>query len=95
MPQSLQLSIYNTLTQFNRIEGKVKSVQRYRNKKFLEILAYFKTNNTIDDIILAGDLDQDIRLKEVQQFFADLGIQDIHHKINNILLKEIDNTYIS
>ena len=47
----------------------------------------------MNDIILAGDLNQDIVSREVQQFFNKLGIKDIHQQYNFIELDEIDNTY--
>ena len=43
--------------------------------------------------MLASDMNQNIVLSKVQQFFSEIGIQDIHHAFNNIPLDKMDNTH--
>ena len=52
-------------------------------------------NNDINDIIIAGDFNQDIRSNEVQKFFTELGVQDVHSNINRILNELIDKININ
>ena len=60
-----------------------------------QIKKYIMENNDINDIIIVGDFNQDIRLNGVQKFFTELGIQDVHSKINSILSKLIDKININ
>ena len=64
MPQLVREGIYNTLIQYNWMEDKVKNANKYRKKVFSQIINYYKTNS-IDDIIIAGNINQDIGLTEV------------------------------
>ena len=48
----------------------------------------------IKDIILAGDLNQFIGSNEIQQFFYELGVKDIHSTFNKIEFDQIDNTFV-
>ena len=45
--------------------------------------------------MIAVDLNQDIGLIEVQYFFADIGVQDIHYIFNQIEFQQMDNTYLT
>jgi len=83
-----------SLTQYNLVDGKAKKPAQYRKEILSEIKKYVKDNEDIEEIILAGDFNQDIRSNEVQQFFIELGIQDVHSKDNNLRVNELDNTHI-
>lgn len=52
--------------QYNHIDGKVKNARVYRNKIFNQIIIYIKSNPSINNIIIAGDINQDIESSEVQ-----------------------------
>ena len=54
-----------------------------------------KLNPLINDIIIVGDVNQDIGSLEIQQFYAEIGVQDVHHVVNQILLNNMGNTHIS
>ena len=58
-----------------------------------EIKQYIQSNLDITDIIIAGDYNQDIREKVIRRFYVDIGVCDIHGKINNIPLEQLDKTY--
>ena len=77
------------------MERKVKNTGKYRKEIFNQIIIFFKINPQINNIIVTGDLNQDIRLAEVQQFFAEIGIQDVHHVCNKILLQQMNNAHIA
>ena len=47
----------------------------------------------ITDIILAGDFNQGISEKAVRQFYAEIGVTDVHSKINNVMIIQLDKTY--
>ena len=42
---------------------------------------------------MAGDFNQNIQSYEIQQFFTEIGVQD-HSQYNQILLENLDKTYI-
>jgi len=48
------------------MEGKVKISNRHRIEIFNQILTHVKENLTIDDIVIAGDLNQWIGSTKVQ-----------------------------
>jgi len=58
------------LMQYNRMDGKVKSANKYHSETFKEIINVIKSKTEINNIILAGDINQDIAMDKVQQFFA-------------------------
>ena len=60
--------------QHNRIDRKVKSADKYRSETFKEIINIKKSKLEINDIILASNINQDIAMDKVQQFFAQLGM---------------------
>ena len=45
--------------------------------------------------MIVGDLNQDIDSTEIQQFFADIRIQDVHYVFNQIEFSQMDNTYLN
>ena len=75
------------------MKGKVKSPIQYRKEVFEQIKQYINQNSEINNIILSSDINQDIALVEVQQFFTELKMQDIHYVFNRILMSLMDNTY--
>ena len=62
--------VYNSLTQYNRMDSKVKNAKWYRKEIFSQILNYLSENKYINNMIIAGDLKQDIGSTEIQQFFC-------------------------
>ena len=75
------------------IDGKVRSTGEYRKEIFNEIKKYVNSNEDINDIIIAGDYNQHIADNEVRKFHAELGVSEIHYKVNNVELRELDKTY--
>ena len=93
LPQSIMSRVYNTLIQYNRVEGKAKSIQKYRNEIFKEIIRHIKSIQNVNDIIIAGDINQFIGSAEIQQFYSEMGVQDIHHVFNKIKFNQMDNIH--
>ena len=93
LPRSSSNGVYCSLTQYNLEDGKIKSITEYRREILEEIKRYVNMSIDISDIIIAGDYNQSIGDKEVRQFYAEIGICDIHHKINNIPYEKLDKTY--
>ena len=50
------------------MRGQQAIATKYRKEVFQVIIDYYKKIEGLNDIILAGDLNQDIALREVQQF---------------------------
>ena len=49
----------------------------------------------MDDVIIAGDLNESANSNDIKKFFTEIGVEDVHSRINNIPLKEMDKTYIN
>jgi hypothetical protein len=81
-----------SVTQYVRAEGKIKSPAMYRNEIFNNIKRHISDEN-ITDVIIAGDYNQGINERAVQQFYAEIGVKDVHSKINNIEMNQLDKTY--
>ena len=76
-----------SLTQYNLLEGKVRSPAEYRKEIFKQIKEYLNENEDINDVLLAGDLNQNIASNKIQAFFQEIGVQDVHSMYNNIPLQ--------
>ena len=85
--------IYSSLAQYQLKDAKAKTAKDYRKEIFKEIKNYIRNNESINDIIIAGDYNQNINGKEVQKFHEDIGVKEIHVKINNIRMENLDKTY--
>ena len=75
------------------IDGKVRLTGEYRKEIFNKIKKYVNSNEDINDIIIAGDYNQYVVDNEVRKFHAELEVSEIHHKVNNVELRELDKTY--
>ena len=60
------------------MNGKSNIVNSYYKEIFELITEFFKSKENIDDIIIAGDMNQDITSKEAQEFCASIGVNDIY-----------------
>ena len=56
------------------MDRKVKNAKQYWNEIFSQIINYLNKNEHINDIMIVGDLNQDIGLIKVQQFFTDIRV---------------------
>ena len=83
-----------SLTQYNLAEGQTKLPASYRKEILSQIRDYVHKNEDIDDIIIAGDFNQNITSSEIQVFFREIGVLDVHSHYNNIPLGQMDTTYI-
>ena len=61
-----------------------KNPTHYRKERLKQIKQCVERNKDIDDIMFAGDLNQDVRSTEIQWFFNEIGLSDIHSRINKI-----------
>ena len=50
--------------------------------------------NNISDVLIMGDYNQDVIIREIKDFFQELKVQDIYQSYNLIADKELDCTYI-
>ena len=85
--------IYSSLAQYQFIDAKAKKSKEYRTEIFKEIITHIRSNQEINDIIIAGDYNQNINDKEVQQFHEEIGVKEIHAVVNNINMNRLDRTY--
>ena len=54
-----------SLTQYNLLDGEAKSTSDYRKEILKEIKDYIASNEDIDDVLLAGDLNQNVASSEI------------------------------
>ena len=75
------------------MRGKIISVTKYRKEILKDIIDYVKSMKEPVDVIIGGDYNQDIALTEVQQFFTELQLKDLHQTFNGIEVKYMDHTH--
>ena len=78
--------------QYNLIDRKAKIAAQYQQEMFDEIEVYIKGNQDITNIILAGDLNQNIASSAVQNFFNKIGIRDIYQTYHQLKFNQMNNT---
>lgn len=83
---------YCSATQYAKVDGKIKSVATYRKEIFQEIIKHVKEQN-ITDVIVAGDFNQGISEKAVRDFFEAIEVLDVHSKLNNVAITQLDKTF--
>ena len=60
----------------------------------IEFKQYIKKQSQINDILIAGDFNQFIGSNEIQKFYNEIRVQDVHYIINNVLFESIDRTFV-
>ena len=78
IPNSSDQGVYKAITQYNKMREQEATATKYHKEVFQEIIDYCEKIEELNDIILAGDLNQDIASREVQHFFNKLGMKDIY-----------------
>ena len=64
----------------------------YRKEIFKETKEFIEKKKP-DGLIVVGDFNQDVTLKEMREFYSKLQIQDAHQIYNYIDITQLDNTY--
>ena len=85
--------VYSALSQYNQADRKVKNVMKYHKELLTKIKEYIATQNYVNNILIAKDFNQFIGSNEIQGFYNEIRVQDIHHIINQVPFKAIDKTY--
>ena len=80
------------VAQHNAKEEKAESPNKHRKSIFKQIKQYLEDNSNVNNIIVAGDFNQDISSLEMRKFFSEIRVENTHHHQNNIPLDEIDET---
>ena len=84
--------IYMLVMQYNQRRGEIVIVEVYQKEVFNEIIDYIRAQK-LDRLVVARDLNQDITLREMKEFYSELGIRDAHQIFNYIKVTQLDNTY--
>ena len=79
-------------TQYVLVDKRIKTIAEYRKEILNEIKHHIQENDDITDILIAGDYNQDIRDTAIRKFFSEIGVRDVHSKINNIRMDQMDKT---
>ena len=58
-----------------------------------EIKKHLQENQDITDIIIAEDYNQDARETAIRRFYSEIGVVDVHSKVNNIEMAQMDKTH--
>jgi len=85
--------VFSSLAQYHMKDAKIKKAKDYRREIFDEIKRHIQGNESINDIIIAGDYNQNINDREVKKFHEDIGVREVHAEINNIRMDLFDKTY--
>ena len=83
IPNSTQYGPKCSATQYNLKEGKAKSPSEYRREVLNQIKNYLD-GQEYHDVIIAGDFNQNINSNEIKKFFSEIGVEDVHARVNNI-----------
>ena len=84
IPSSSSNGVCCSLTQYNRIDGAMNTLTKYRKEIFKEILDHIKNNPEINDIIIGGDYNQYLNDNEVKRFHEDLEVFEVHPIVNGV-----------
>ena len=78
IPETSAGKVCDCCTQHNLIDGKAKLPSEHRNKTLKKIGEYMNQNDDVNDVTIAGDLNENIASKQIQQFFNKIGAMDAH-----------------
>ena len=92
IPSSLSNGECCSCTQHVIVEKKVKTIAEHRKEMLQQIKNHLRRNEDVADIAIAGDYNQDVRDNAMQKFYAGIGVIDVHTKINNIEMNQMDKT---
>jgi len=84
LPSTSSNGVCCSLTQYNRIDGKMNPTSIYRKEILDEIRKHIRENLQINDIIIGGDYNQYIGDKDIRKFHDDIDVYKIHHIINKV-----------
>ena len=74
------------------MDAKVKTTNERRKEIFYQIKQYIDDIGDMNDITISGDHNQSIESKQISKFHEGIGVDDIHHKYNNVEKDELDKT---
>ena len=83
-----------SLTQYNLLERKTKPTSHCRKEIFKQMKTHLSQNQDINDLIIAGDFNQDIASNEVKALCREIGVKDAHSYFNDIPIDQMDKTYV-
>ena len=72
-------SVDSTKVQYERKTGKVK-----REKETLTKLKEEIREIKVDDVLVVGDMNEDINSKSIHEFMVELGLYDIFGEVNEV-----------
>jgi len=94
LPVTSKYETYCSITQYNKVEENTKSIIEHRTEILEDIKKHVKSVDNTNDVVIVGDLNQFIRANKIQVFFNEVGVRDVHSTINQIEMRNIDNTFI-
>ena len=45
-------------------------------------------------MLIVGDMNQNVNSNEIRKFYSEIGVEEVHSRINNVPLNELDKTFI-
>ena len=70
IPQSSNQGVYRSVLKYNNINRQSFGTTKYRKEIFSKIINYVQSLEGINNIILGGDLNQNIESAEVKAFYS-------------------------
>ena len=95
IPMSSNIGVYISITQYNQMKGKMQSATHYRKEILKGIKDYLAMIEEEYEIVIGGNLNQDIMAKEIREFYSDLGVGDVHSNFNMIDEEYLDHMHIT
>ena len=92
MPISSSKGIHTNKAQLNRKGKEVKSITKHQ-EEILKDITKFIEENKATDVMLAGDLNENVSSKTIESFYTDSRLFDTHECINGDRSLRRDSTY--
>ena len=95
MTESSTSGILKSKAQYDRSLGKVQTIRTYREAMIQDLSNEIERarEEEVDDVILAGDFNQDLQGEQMKMFMRENGLVEVYHTINNIEEDHRDNTH--
>jgi len=93
-PDGSAHGVYMVKNQMNLVDKKVKPIQTYRREYLKDITDYIANQKDINEILVAGDINQDVYSKEIESFLIANSLFNIHQFINETEQEDKTSAYL-
>lgn len=94
IPNSSDPGPYTSCSQYNEIQKRIQTTTYYRKQLLNDIAEYVHSREEFSDIVLMGDINQDLSEKRIKEFFLEIGVYDAFSTICEIPLEDREKTFV-